>query len=136
MFKICLSRLAYLTVKLFYKQKVKPVCHNIRSHHIKTLFYHFMEGQLDLDIHNVEELVGKFLAFLQDGIEKKECRHFFVDSVNLLKFVKKNEVETCCQIIKKLHSCDYLMENIFCRNSKNEMIIKDLKRKNTTTKTL
>ena len=72
-----------------------------------------MEGQLDLDIHNVEELVGKFLAFLQDGIEKNECRHFIVDSVNLLKFVKKNEVETSCQIIKKLHSCDYLMENLF-----------------------
>ena len=33
-FKICLSRLAYLTVKLFYTQKVKPVCHNIRSYHI------------------------------------------------------------------------------------------------------
>ena len=76
-FKICLSRLAYVIVKLFYKQKVKPVCHNIRSYHIKTLFHHFMEGQLDLYNGNVEELMDKFLAFLQERIEKKECKHFF-----------------------------------------------------------
>ena len=109
MFKMCSSRLAYALVKLFYKQKVKPVFTNIRSYHIKTLFYHFMEGQKDLDIENVEDLVDKFLAFLQERIEKKDCKHFFVNSVNLLKFVKKREVKACFQIIKKIYSRDYLV---------------------------
>ena len=37
------ERETYLAVKLILKRKLKPVCPFLKSYHIKTIFFHFME---------------------------------------------------------------------------------------------
>ena len=36
-------RLVYLAAKLFWKNNIVPVCSLLKSYHIKTLLYHFLE---------------------------------------------------------------------------------------------
>ena len=37
------ARKTYLAVKLIVKQKLKQVCPFLKSYHVKTIFFHFME---------------------------------------------------------------------------------------------
>ena len=121
-----------MTVKLFYRSFLKPVCNVVRSYHIKTLFYHFMDSQNTNSIHrletatmiNVEELTQEFLEFLEAQLEKGDCKHFFIDPVNLWDFQEDSsatkELKICAQTInnflRKHKSSNALVRNIFCRN--------------------
>ena len=140
-------RLAFVTVKLFYRRNLKAVVNIFRSYHLKTLFYHFMDTQSILSTQDtevdelivVEEIVERFLKFVQAQLEKRECPHFFIDSVNLWKLHDDHsaaqEFDFCSQTIqnflKKFNSSKTLVKNTFCPNSRMEMMILDMKKKST-----
>ena len=55
----------YLAVKMIVKKKLKPVCPFLKSYHIKTIFFHYMETQtneyweeLELEM-TIKDFLGK-----------------------------------------------------------------------------
>ena len=41
------ARKTYLAVKLIVKKKLKQICPFVKSYHVKTIFFHFMETKTD-----------------------------------------------------------------------------------------
>ena len=58
------ARETYLAVKLFAKKKLQPVCPFLKSYHIKTIFFHYMETKTheywdDTEIEStIKDLLG------------------------------------------------------------------------------
>merc|ERR1719318_1860282 len=48
------ARLAFLAVKLAWKQGLKPACSKLKSYHIKTMFYHFLEAETKTSMHQTK----------------------------------------------------------------------------------
>ena len=87
----------------------------------------------------VEDILHRFLEFVQAQLEKRECKHFFIDSVNLWEIQEDHptaqEFDFCRQAIEtyldNYKSSKTLVKNVFCTNSRVEMMIQDLKKRPT-----
>ena len=77
------ARLAFLAVKLFYKQKLKSDCLFLRSYHLKTMFYHFLEKEADLK--SMRNITYNFLIYVEQCISKGHCPHYFIETLNLFR---------------------------------------------------
>ena len=95
------ARLAYVAAKLFWKEKLKSVCPALRSYHLKTLFYHFLEATpaVEVDESTTEELLQRLLLFIQKRLETRTCPHFFISSINLFDFTTSTSFEETIQDI-------------------------------------
>ena len=73
------ARKTYLAVKLLVKEKLKPVCPFLKTYHIKTIFFHFMESKTEEYWENTElniaigDLLGKSMSYLI----RKKCYFYF-----------------------------------------------------------
>ena len=127
------ARLSYVAVKIYWKNNLKTVCPALRSYHLKTLFYHFLET-LDHEVLNcsdVEELSLHLLNFVYTKLKARQCPHYFISTINLFDFqVETNLSETmknidqCLQIIQKTLNSQSFFQNLFSKNSKTVMTIK------------
>ena len=106
------ARVLYVSAKLFWKEKLKVVCSSLRSYHVKTLFYHFLEATTVQQIEEVdtEIMLRRFLAFIHSHLEARSCPHFFISTLNLFHFQSEDisqdrinlEIGSCLVIIKKI----------------------------------
>ena len=130
------ARIAYVVTKLLWKNKLKPVCSVLRSYHLKTLFYHFLERTKSQDLKNMlpELLVRRLLVFIETQLEARSCPHFFISSVNLFDFTTlpnyqktKQELDLCVTIIRSQTQTD-LIKKVFSIGSQNVMKIQHIKK--------
>ena len=122
-----------MTVKLFFKDCLKPVCPALRSYHVKTVFYHFLE-KTKLDVANEAELcvlIRSILKDLQECIKMRKCPHYFIPQVNLFDFPPEtktkgtdDELRICVEIINSFMNSNNMVRDVFSRNSRNEMVIR------------
>ena len=70
------ARLAYVALKVFYKDNLKSICPSIRSYHLKTIFYHFLEKHQWEKYENssVDSLVRELLKYLQLHLHQTDSR--------------------------------------------------------------
>ena len=72
------ARDAYVAVKLFWKNNMKAECPDLRSYHLKTLFYSFLEANEpeELNRKEVKEIVTELLLYICLSLNDKACPHF------------------------------------------------------------
>ena len=130
------ARLAYVAAKLFWKEKLKSVCPALRSYHLKTLFYHFLEDTPaeEVEESTTEELLQRLLLFIQKHLETRTCPHFFISSINLFDFTTSpsfedtnQEIDLCVNTLQESLTLTNMIPAMFSRNSKNLMIIHHFK---------
>ena len=107
------ARLAYVAVKIYWKNNLKTVCPALRSYHLKTLFYHFLET-FDHEVLNhteVDDLACHLLNFLHSNLKARQCPHYFISTINLFDFPAETDmsettknINQCLQIIEKTKS--------------------------------
>ena len=121
------ARLAFLAIKLAWKQKLKPVCENLKSYHLKTIFYHFLEKTSTEFLENAEvAIIFKYLiAFMNNYIETGQIPHIFIRNVNLLEKspLTRTEKSICVSFFQELRR--QKMESVFCRGSRMQMKIQE-----------
>jgi hypothetical protein len=86
------DRLAFLAVKLFYKEKLKPYVSFLRSYHLKTMFYHFLECKAQNE-KDVNTTVFNMLSFVETCLVNRHCPHLFIRSINLFENCKTEAKE-------------------------------------------
>ena len=125
-------------MKVFFKKRLKQVCPSIRSYHIKTLFYLFLEQEPIENVSNssLEMLVKKLLSFLSFHLQIRVCPHYFISSLNLFDFYPKSsldkvhkQMDNCVKIIKDSIQDKDLLVNIFPVQDWNKMLLCSLKQK-------
>jgi len=123
------ARLAFLAVKLAWKQRFKQACEKLKSYHLKTIFYHFLENsdQKAMENASFDVIYRSFIRFLLTYLRKKEVPHFFIRSVNLMEKspLTNEELENCETFFRTLLEKD--IQDAFGRSSKNEIMIYQLK---------
>ena len=79
------QRICYLALKMFFKQKLKNVCSFLKSYHLKTLFFYFLERKsAEYWKTTSEDAVLKHLLEMVSGaLQVKTCPHYFIHHVNL-----------------------------------------------------
>ena len=79
------ARQTYLAVKLFMKQNLKKACPFLKSYHIKTIFFTYMEKTTEeyWKETSLERTIIDFLEKLDCTMKSGICPHFFIPSVNL-----------------------------------------------------
>ena len=113
------------------------VCSSLRSYHVKTLFYHFLEATTVQQIEEVdtEIMLRRFLAFIHSHLEARSCPHFFISTLNLFHFQSEDlsqdmidlEINSCLVIIQKFRRERYLLSSLFSKKSKSVMRISKFK---------
>ena len=130
------ARMAYVAVKLFWKEKLKSVCPVLRSYHLKTLFYHFLEATSAEEVQDstTEQLVNRLLQFIQKHLETRTCPHFFISNINLFDFTTSlsleqtnQDISLCVTALKNSQADENIISTIFSRSSKNMMKIRHFK---------
>ena len=131
------ARTLYVSAKLFWKEKLKTVCPSLRSYHVKTLFYHFLEATPVQQIEEVdtENMLRRFLAFIHSHLEARSCPHFFIPTLNLFHFTFEDisqdminmEISSCLVIIHKFRKERHLLSSLFSKKSKSVMRISKFK---------
>ena len=130
------ARLAYVAAKLFWKEKLKSVCPALRSYHLKTLFYHFLEATPAEEVEDstTEQLVNRLLQFIQKHLETRTCPHFFISNINLFDFTTSlsleqtnQDISLCVTTLKNSQADKNVISTIFSRSSKNMMTIRHFK---------
>ena len=125
------AKLAFLAVKLAWKQGLKQICKKFQSYHLKTAFYHFLEeaNKGDLQRAEVEMVYKSFICFMTLLLEKQSIPHFFIRSINLLEKnpMTTKEKSVCIRFFKKLQ--EEKMETIFCKTSRTMILIQDLRKR-------
>eukprot|EP00092_Neocalanus_flemingeri_P015013 GFUD01016215.1.p1 GENE.GFUD01016215.1~~GFUD01016215.1.p1 ORF type:complete len:1587 (-),score=281.46 GFUD01016215.1:23-4294(-) len=130
------ARLAYVALKVYYKNNLKVICPSLRSYHLKTLFYHFLERNEPEHITNssVDNLVRNMLHHLQQHLRLRSCPHYFIPSINLFLFSgnpnsdrTNREIELCIKHITKTVKDTSLLVNLFSRQSWNTMLAQHLR---------
>eukprot|EP00092_Neocalanus_flemingeri_P012356 GFUD01013322.1.p1 GENE.GFUD01013322.1~~GFUD01013322.1.p1 ORF type:complete len:1573 (-),score=223.90 GFUD01013322.1:73-4233(-) len=126
------ARDAYMAVKLFWKNNLKVECPLLRSYHLKTLFYHFLEAtdNRHLEMGEVKNIARDLLLFIQQSINDKTCKHYFIDTINLFDCLSTNDVlntseqiTTCIRIIESSINRDSFLSSLLSRNSKTVLTI-------------
>ena len=84
------ARLCYISLKLIFKKLIKnKVPSTLKSYHLLTLFFWFMEldrGVSSWDNNSVEAFVRNLEAlmmFVSDRLRKSDIPHYFIRTVNL-----------------------------------------------------
>ena len=130
------ARMAYVAAKLFWKEKLKSLCPALRSYHLKTLFYHFLENTpaVEVEESTTQELLQRLLLFLQKHLETRTCPHFFISSINLFDFTTapffeqtNQRIDMCVKILQDSQADTNMIPAIFSRKSKNMMIFRYFK---------
>ena len=133
------ARLAYVALKVFYKDNLKSICPSIRSYHIKTIFYHFLEKHQWKKYENssIDSLVMELLKYLQLHLKLRSCPHFFIPSLNLLSFTAGphadriiKEMDLCSKHIQESMKDTNILVNLFSTKSWNIILIKHLRNEN------
>ncbi len=88
------ARLCYISLKLIFKKIIKgQVPSSLKSYHLLTLFFWFMELDRKVsswDINSVEAFVRNLRAlmmFVSDRLRKGDIPHYFISTVNLAMVV-------------------------------------------------
>ena len=131
----CRARLAYLAVKLLWRQRLKLVCPALRSYHLKTLLLHYLESadSAALDTAGVQTIFHSLLLFIQQRLEEGCVPHYFISSLNLLQ---QPTVELARQTKKELEIClvvlrDFQLrgvEDVFSDSTKNSLLLQEFKK--------
>ena len=85
------DRLAFMAVKLYFKERLKQKFAFLRSYHLKTMFYHFLESR-EKTCGNVNDTIFELLSFVRKHIDQKHCQHYFIKTVNLFD-ISTSEVQ-------------------------------------------
>ena len=79
------ARLCYLALKIFFKAKLRYVCPFMKTYHLKTLFFYFMETKSseywNESLEN--DIFYELLWMLSEALMNKECPHYFIHELNL-----------------------------------------------------
>ena len=116
-----------MAIKLIWKQKLKPVCENWKSDHLKTIFYHFLEKTNPDLLENAEVAIifKNLVSFMNKYIKMGNIPHIFIRDVNLLEKspLTRTEKLICVSFFQELGR--QKMESVFCRGSMMEMKIQE-----------
>ena len=121
------TRLAFLAVKLAWKHGLKSLCSSLKSYHLKTAFYHFLENvnPEDLKKAELEQIFISLICFLIMNLERGHICHFFIREVNLISHMTESDRFTCVTFFKQLGKRD--MEKVFSESSRVEIMIQQFK---------
>ena len=83
-------------MKLMFKKKIfkmKTTPSNLKSYHLLTLFYWFMEGNLeeiwdDDSFEAFENNLKNLLLFVADQVYEEKIPHYFIRTLNLANLIK------------------------------------------------
>ena len=127
------ARDAYVAVKLFWKNNLKVECPALRSYHLKTLFYHFLEAtdRRHLEIGDVKTIARSLLLFVLQNIKDKTCKHYFVETINLFECLSTSQqINTCIKIIESSLKREQFTSSLLSLNSKIVLTISNLRDNN------
>ena len=117
------AKLAFLAVKLAWKNGLKPICSKLKSYHLKTIFFHFLEKTQEeaLMISDFGKIYRSLISFIIMHLENDQIPHFFIRSVNLLEKnpLINRESSMCVAFFMNLEQQE--ISNIFCLSIKIEM---------------
>jgi hypothetical protein len=133
------ARKCHVALKVVFKRVLKPICPILKTYHIKTLFWHFMESKTEEFWSDVSylEVFSSLLNKLIKSLEERKCKHYFIDFINLfddknLK-IKNSELEKLFdRAILEFYSIEHEKKNpllYFTRKHVNILDIQDLWKK-------
>eukprot|EP00092_Neocalanus_flemingeri_P061226 GFUD01073570.1.p1 GENE.GFUD01073570.1~~GFUD01073570.1.p1 ORF type:complete len:462 (-),score=102.66 GFUD01073570.1:33-1418(-) len=134
------ARKTYLAVKIFLKRTLKKICPFLKTYHLKTVFFHYMESKTEKywQDTNLVNTIRDLLEFLSNTVESGHCPHYFIPSVNLWgeqilgESAKKvpMQAKRGCQLIRSVmrknisdfilplsFKCDLLLQSVFSARS-------------------
>ena len=129
------ARLAYLAVKLLWKQRLKSVCPALRSYHLKTLFLHYLESADSAALEDawLQAIFHSLLLFIQRSLEEGSVPHYFIPSLNLLQQPTvvltrqtEKELEICLVVIRDFQQRG--IEDVFSDSTTNSLLLQEFKR--------
>ena len=78
-------RVCYLALKIYLKRKLKHVCPFVKSYHLKTLLFYFMETKSTQywKETSAESVFLQLLQMLSEAFMNRQCPHYFIRELNL-----------------------------------------------------
>ena len=103
--------------------KINHICPFIKTYHLKTVFLHFMESKTEDYWKRVSiwEALTKLVNELITCLKNKECKHFFIDFINILdeKTLKINY----SQVEKRIKMAIKILEKVENEKNKASLIL-------------
>ena len=110
------ARDIYLSLKVFYKSKIKPIHPDIQSYHMKTAFYWWLEeqdpSQWEWEFSPTNALIDSLIEKVKFFLSSGHLPHYFIPSVNLLPR----------SALHKLHSLIYVLHVWISKKSLGQKI--------------
>lgn len=80
------ARYSYMALKLIFKKFWKSKCRVLKSYHVKTWFYWFMESKKEEYWYKENPMyqVFQLFEFFYEELGKGTCKHLFIPEINLL----------------------------------------------------
>ena len=134
------ARDAYVAVKLFWKNNLKAECPALRSYHLKTLFYNFLEvtDNREMEMMEVKDIVKNLLLFIQLSLKSKTCKHYFIETINLFDSLSSTndtftseQINTCINMVDSSVKTHTVLSKLLSRKSRTEMAISYCRDNNT-----
>ena len=94
------ARLCYIGLKLIFKRHLKPIYSGLKSYHMLTLFFWFMERQDPTHWEDIGDFTFSFntrltslLKFVAESLHSDCIPHYFIRTINLVQVMKVDEKE-------------------------------------------
>ena len=133
------QRACFLALKIYFKREFTDVCPFIRSYHLKTLFFFFLEGKSPTYWTEISErdILRNLLSMLAEFIQDNFCPHFFIADVNQWKLKNQEESkERRCQlneglkVLREAIAREKVEDLFLSPSAKMEILIEEVYQKN------
>eukprot|EP00092_Neocalanus_flemingeri_P064604 GFUD01078426.1.p1 GENE.GFUD01078426.1~~GFUD01078426.1.p1 ORF type:complete len:982 (-),score=180.67 GFUD01078426.1:82-3027(-) len=96
------ARLCYVGLKFIFKKHLKSIFSGLKSYHMLTLFFWFMEEEQTDIIWGKEDSCNKsfksiflsLMKFVSKALSEGNIPHYFIRSINLVSIMKKDRKDT------------------------------------------
>jgi hypothetical protein len=89
------ARLCYIALKHIFKKHLKSINCGLKSYHMLTLFFWFMEmvdpamwQQVDKSPPSFSTTMSSLLKFVAESLQTKYIPHYFIRTINLVKIMR------------------------------------------------
>ncbi|XP_066918632.1 cyclic GMP-AMP synthase-like receptor 2 [Clytia hemisphaerica] len=112
-----IARKCFIALKIIAKDFLKPQCKQLKSYHLKTIFYRVVE-QTEQDQWTIGKIEIAFHFLLDEVIRaviNKDCRHFWLQQINLFENFTGKDINKLTTVLMKVKEkpTNYLRKHEF-----------------------